>query len=162
MRADVVLIRLIFTAILVVAGYKLAPVRDDPWLSAAAGALIAICIIVFELRIRRATLKTLIGAAVGSILSIIGAYLIGSLISPQESSALEAPLKTFPPLALTFFIDYVALMVGAAKGHYLDLSAIGGIYSDKVARPDLKILDTSVIIDGRIADVAETGFLTGS
>ena len=75
MRADVVLIRLIFTAILVVAGYKLAPVRDDPWLSAAAGALIAVCIIVFELRIRRATLKTLIGAAVGSILGIIGAYL---------------------------------------------------------------------------------------
>ena len=90
MRADVVLIRLIFTAILVIAGYKLAPVRDDPWFSAAAGALIAICIIVFELRIRRATLKTLIGAAVGSILGIIGAYLIGSLISRQESAALEA------------------------------------------------------------------------
>jgi uncharacterized protein YacL len=34
--------------------------------------------------------------------------------------------------------------------------------SDKVTRRDLKILDTSVIIDGRIADVAETGFLTGS
>jgi len=54
------------------------------------------------------------------------------------------------------------LMVGAAKGDYLDLSALGGIFSDKVARRDLKILDTSVIIDGRIADVAETGFLTGS
>ena len=53
-------------------------------------------------------------------------------------------------------------MVGAAKGDYLDLSALGGIFSDKVARRDLKILDTSVIIDGRIADVAETGFLTGS
>ena len=53
---------------------------------------------------------------------------------------------------------YVGLMVGAAKGDYLDLSALGGIFSDKVARRDLKILDTSVIIDGRIADVAETGF----
>jgi len=57
---------------------------------------------------------------------------------------------------------YVGLMVGAAKGDYLELSALGGIFSDKVARRDLKILDTSVIIDGRIADVAETGFLTGS
>src|SRR5688500_20321104 len=37
--------------------------------------------------IRRATLKTLIGAAVGSILGIIGAFLIGSLISNQESMA---------------------------------------------------------------------------
>ncbi|HEY8411333.1 MAG TPA: hypothetical protein VIK76_08020, partial [Pyrinomonadaceae bacterium] len=58
---------------------------DNPWISAGVGALIAVCIILFELRIRRATLKTLIGAAVGSILGIIGAYLIGSLISRQEA-----------------------------------------------------------------------------
>src|SRR5215216_4972391 len=162
MHADVILIRVIFTAILVIAGYKLVPVGDDPWISAGAGALIAICIIIFELRIRRATLKTLIGAAVGSILGIIGAYLIGSLISSQESTALDAGMKTFLTLSLTFFMAYIGLMVGAAKGDYLDLSALGGIFSDKVARRDLKILDTSVIIDGRIADVAETGFLTGS
>jgi uncharacterized protein YacL len=163
MRADVVIIRLIFTAILVIAGYKLKPFSNNEWISAAAGALIAICIIVFELRIRRATLKTLIGAAAGSILGIIGAYLIGSLITHQHSSALGGEgVKTFLTLALTFFMAYVGLMVGAAKGDYLDLSALGGIFSDKVARRDLKILDTSVIIDGRIADVAETGFLTGS
>src|ERR671926_1299732 len=162
MHADVILIRLIFTAVLVIAGYKLVPVGDDPWISAAAGALIAICIIVFELRIRRATLKTLIGAAVGSILGIIGAYLIGSLISRQESTALDAPMKTFLTLALTFFMAYVGLMVGAAKGDYLELSALGGIFSDKGTRRDMKILDTSVIIDGRIADVAEAGFLSGT
>jgi len=160
MHADVVLIRLLIPAFLISAGYILKPVANDPWISAGAGALIAICIIVFELRIRRATLKTLIGAAVGSILGILGAFLIGSLISRQE--AIEPEDKTFLTLALTFFMAYVGLMVGAAKGDYLDLSALGGIFSDKVARRDMKILDTSVIIDGRIADVAETGFLTGS
>src|SRR5688572_22166174 len=163
MHADVVLIRLIFTATLIAAGYILRPIyRETPWISAGLGALIAICIILFEVRIRRASLKTLIGAAVGSILGIIGAYLIGSLISRQESMAVAPAAKTFITLALTFFMAYVGLMVGAAKGDYLDLSALGGIFSDKVARRDLKILDTSVIIDGRIADVAETGFLTGS
>jgi len=162
MHADVVLIRLIFTAILVAAGYILKPVAGDSWISASVGALIAVCIILFELRIRRATLKTLIGAACGSILGIVGAYLIGSLISRQESMAVAPEVKTFLTLALTFFMAYVGLMVGAAKGDYLDLSALGGIFSDKVSRRDMKILDTSVIIDGRIADVAETGFLTGS
>jgi uncharacterized protein YacL len=162
MHADVIVIRLIFTAILVAAGFVLKPVAADAWISAGVGALVAICIILFELRIRRATLKTLIGAAVGSILGIIGAFLIGSLISRQESMAVAPEVKTFITLALTFFMAYVGLMVGAAKGDYLDLSALGGIFSDKVARRDLKILDTSVIIDGRIADVAETGFLTGS
>src|SRR5437762_75260 len=42
------------------------------------------------------------------------------------------------------------------------LSALVALFSDKVARKDVKILDTSVIIDGRIADVAETGFLSGT
>src|ERR1041384_4045708 len=140
MHADVVLIRLLIPAFLISAGYILKPIADDAWISAGAGGLIAICIIVFELRIRRATLKTLIGAAVGSILGIIGAYLIGSLISHQHSSALEEQLKTFMTVALTFFMAYVGLMVGAAKGDYLDLSALGGIFSDKVARRALKIL----------------------
>jgi uncharacterized protein YacL len=160
MHGDVVIIRLIFTAFLIAAGYILKPVGGDPWMSAGVGALVAICIILFELRIRRASLKTLIGAAVGSILGIVGAYLIGSLIMRQESIAHE--VRTFLTLGLVFFMGYVGLMVGAAKGEYLELSALGGILTDKASRRDLKILDTSVIIDGRIADVAETGFLTGT
>jgi uncharacterized protein YacL len=162
MRTNVVLIRLVFTAILVAAGYVLHPVPGHRWISAVVAAFIAFAIIFFELRIRRASLKTLIGAAVGSIMGIVGAYLIGSLISSQESMAVAPETKTFLTLSLTFFMAYVGLMVGAAKGDYLDLSALGGIFSDKAARRDLKVLDTSVIIDGRIADVAETGFLTGS
>ncbi len=176
MRTNVILIRLVFTAILVLSGYVLHPVSGE-WLastglvsgllaskitSALAAAFIALAIIFFEIRIRRASLKTLIGAAVGSIMGIVGAYLIGSLISRQESLAVAPEMKTFLTLALTFFMAYVGLMVGAAKGDYLDLSALGGIFSDKTSRRDYKILDTSVIIDGRIADVAETGFLGGT
>src|SRR5216683_3534565 len=160
MHADVVIIRLIFTAFLIAAGYVLKPVGGDPWISAAVGAFVAICIILFELRIRKASLKTLIGAAIGSILGIVGAYLIGSLIMRQESMPHE--VRTFLTLALVFFMAYVGLMVGGAKGDYIELSALGGIFSDKAAKRDLKVLDTSVIIDGRIADVAETGFLTGT
>ena len=160
MRFDVILLRVVFTAVLVAVGWVLTPVHDKPWTSAGIGALVGICIILFEFRIRQATLKTLIGGAVGSILGIIGAFLIGELIMRQE--ALTHEVRTFVTLSLVSFMAYVGLMVGAAKGDYLDLSALGGIFSDKAARRDLKILDTSVIIDGRIADVAETGFLTGT
>jgi uncharacterized protein YacL len=162
MRTDVVLIRLIFTAVLVAAGYLLHPIHNDRFMSAGVALIVAAAIIFFEIRIRRASLKTLIGAAVGSIMGITGAYLIGSLISSQESNAVAAETKTFLTLSLTFFMAYVGLMVGAAKGDYLDLSALGGIFSDKTIRRDYKVLDTSVIIDGRIADVAETGFLSGT
>lgn len=160
MRFDVVLIRLIFTAILLAAGYVLHPVPGHRLVSTAAAGVVAVAIIFFEMRIRRSSLKTLIGAAVGSILGIVGAFLIGLLIIMQPGLGHET--KIFLTLSLVFFMSYVGLMVGAAKGDYLELSALGGIFSDKAARRDLKILDTSVIIDGRIADVAETGFLTGT
>ncbi|HEV7860691.1 MAG TPA: TRAM domain-containing protein [Pyrinomonadaceae bacterium] len=162
MRADVILIRLVFTGILVASGYLLHPVLGLRFVSAVCAALIALATIFFERRIRRASLKTLIGAAVGSIMGILGGFLIGMLISYQESTAVSPEMKSFMTLALMFFMAYVGLMVGAAKGDYLDLAALGGIFSDKAARRDFKILDTSVIIDGRIADVAETGFLSGT
>jgi uncharacterized protein YacL len=162
MRFDVVLLRFVFATFLMSAGYVLHPIPGPRLISVGAAAFIAIAIILFEMRIRRASLKTLIGAAVGSILGIVGAYLIGTLITSQESAAVPPESRAFLTLALIFFMAYIGLMVGAAKGDYLELSALGGIFSDKVARRDLKILDTSVIIDGRIADVAETGFLTGT
>src|SRR5947207_14873450 len=160
MRFDIILIRLVFTGILLAAGYVLHPIPGHRLISTAAAGFVAIAIIFFEMRIRRASLKTLIGAAVGSILGIIGAYLIGSLIMRQESISHE--YRTLITLGLVSFMAYCGLMVGAAKGDYLDLSALGGIFSDKASRRDIKILDTSVVIDGRIADVAETGFLTGT
>src|SRR2546423_563202 len=160
MRFDVVVIRLIFTGILFGAGWWLHPLPGHPAVSALVAGLVGLAIIFFEMRIRRSSLKTLIGAAVGSILGIVGAYLIGSLIMSQQSLSDEA--RTLITLSLVCFMAYCGLMVGAAKGDYLELSALGGIFSDKAARRDLKILDTSVIIDGRMADVAETGFLTGT
>ncbi|HEX2639944.1 MAG TPA: hypothetical protein VHL50_05205, partial [Pyrinomonadaceae bacterium] len=130
--------------------------------SALLGAVIALLIIGVEIRARRASLKTLIGAAVGSILGIVGAYLIGMLISTQDINTVPGEMKAFLTIALAFFMGYLGLMVGAEKGEYIDLSALGGIFSDKSVKVDYKILDTSVIIDGRIADVAETGFLSGT
>ena len=162
MRVDLIIIRLVFTSLLVVAGYLLRPLPGHPVFSALMGACVAGAIILFEMRIQRASLKTLIGAAVGSILGILGAYLIGSLISSQDAAAVSEQAKTFLVLFTLLLMGYIGLVVGAAKGDYLDLSALGGIFSDKATRRDVKILDTSVIIDGRIADIAEAGFLSGT
>jgi uncharacterized protein YacL len=176
MKFDVLILRLTFVGLLILLGYLLNPfertqrfglgiIGNDTtrhWLSAGLGAVLGALVIVFEIRVRRASLKTLIGAAVGSILGIVGAFLIGVLISIQKEAAVSAEMQTFLTISLMGFMGYIGLMIGAAKGDYLDLSALGGIFSDKNVKRDYKILDTSVIIDGRIADVAETGFLGGS
>lgn len=174
MRTNTVLIRLVFIGILIGAGYLLDPIghampgRTDLYgipthcFSALLALVISAVIILFEVRIQQASLKTLIGAGIGSMMGIVGGVLIGFLISYQEANAVHPSTKVFLTLALAFIMAYIGLMVGATKGDYLDLSALGGIFSDKATRRDVKILDTSVIIDGRIADVAETGFLSGT
>ena len=77
MRFDIVLIRLVFTVILLAAGYVLHPIPGHRLISTGAAGMVALAIIFFEMRIRRSSLKTLIGAAVGSILRIVGAFSIG-------------------------------------------------------------------------------------
>ncbi len=176
MKYDVLILRIAFVGMLILLAYLLNPFErtqrfglagiDDEntrrYMSGGLGAAVGLLIIGFEMRAHRASLKTLIGAAVGSILGISGAFLIGVLISIQKEAAVSAEMQTFLTISLAFFMGYVGLMVGAAKGDYLDLSALGGIFSDKNIKRDYKILDTSVIIDGRIADVAETGFVGGT
>jgi uncharacterized protein YacL len=164
MQADVTLIRIVFVAALVSAGYFLRPFpkpgSGNPLISAIIGGVLAISIIYFETRIRKATLKTLIGGAVGSVLGIAGATLICWIIAAQH--AIPEEFKSFLTLTLTLFMGYVGLIVGAVKGDYLDLTALGGIFVEKgAAKTHSLILDTSVIIDGRVADIAETGFLAG-
>ena len=171
MRFDVALIRIVFVAALVSAGYYLKPINGSQKGSALIGGILAVSIIVFETRIRRASLRTLIGGAVGSILGIAGATLIAWIISAQQTEPIKPEFqtfltpefKTFLTLTVTLFMGYVGLMVGAVKGDYLDLTALGGIFVEKGAtKSHPLILDTSVIIDGRVADIAETGFLAGT
>ncbi len=175
MKFDILIIRIGFVALLMLLGFVLNPFAHTsrfgfetvdgsvrPLLSAFLGAIIGVLIIVFEIRVRQASLKTLIAAAIGSIFGIAGAFLIGVLISIQKEAAVAPEMQTFLTISLAFFMGYIGLMVGAAKGDFIDLSALGGIFSDKNVKRDYKVLDTSVIIDGRIADVAETGFLGGT
>jgi len=65
-------------------------------------------------------------------------------------------------VALLLVMTYIGLVVGANKGDMLNLQALGGLFgSERSSRRMPKILDTSVIIDGRIADICETHFLDG-
>jgi uncharacterized protein YacL len=111
------------------------------------------------MRVRQVSLKRLIGAALGSILGIIGAFLFSLVL---RASVPDAKSAQFLALLVMLLMAYVGLVVGASKGELLDLSAMGGIFgSEKLGKRSFKVLDTSVIIDGRIADIAETGFLEG-
>jgi uncharacterized protein YacL len=156
---DLALVRFIFVLFVATTCYLLRPFSLPPTLDLGAGALIGVAIVIFEWRLRLMSLKRLIGAAVGSVLGIFGAYLLTLVIS---DSVAAGPTRGFLQLAVMMWMAYVGLVVGANKGDLLDLSALGGVFGgEKHLKQSYKILDTSVIIDGRIADIAETGFLDG-
>jgi uncharacterized protein YacL len=78
------------------------------------------------------------------------------------TTAFDTSSLSFIKLFILFLMVYVGLVVGANKGDLLNLAALGGIFgSDRPPKDTYKILDTSVIIDGRISDICDTGFLDG-
>src|SRR5205814_8393052 len=107
----------------------------------------------------RVRLKRLIGAGIRSVLGILCAYLFSQVI---RASIAPSHTQCFLQLMIMLLMAYIGLIVGALKGDLLILAALGGVFGgEKQGRKAFKILDTSVIIDGRIADIAETGFLDG-
>ncbi len=157
---DLILIRFIFIIFVAITCYLIRPFGLTlKYYAATVGALLGLAIVVFEWRLRLMSLKRLIGAAIGSILGIFGAYLFALVI---RNSLPEGATRSFLQIMVMLLMAYVGLIVGANKGDLLNLAALGGIFGgEKQLKKSYKILDTSVIIDGRIADIAETGFLDG-
>src|SRR5256886_2394663 len=156
---DLILVRFIFIVFVSFTCFLIHPFGLSPRLDAAVGALLGAAIIVFEWRLLRVSLKRLIGAVIGSILGIFGAYLFALVI---RNSLADSALRSFLQIMVMLLMAYVGLIVGANKGDLLNLAALGGIFGgEKQLKKSYKILDTSVIIDGRIADIAETGFFDG-
>jgi uncharacterized protein YacL len=156
---DLVVVRFLFVLIIAVTCYLTDPFEVPARLDAVVGALIGLGIVLFEWRLRRVSLKRLIGAAVGSVLGIFGAYLFSLVI---RNSIVPGHTQSFLQILVMLLMAYVGLIVGANKGDLLNLAALGGVFGgEKQGKKSYKILDTSVIIDGRIADIAETGFLDG-
>jgi uncharacterized protein YacL len=158
---DLLLIRIFFVLVLTCAAFFLKPFQLASPMAAAAGLAIGVVIVFFEIRLKQVSLKRLIGAAIGSVLGILGAYLISLVIGMSLAGNHET--VRFLQLAVLLLMTYVGLIVGATKGDMLNLAALGGLFGgERSLKQSFKILDTSVIIDGRIADVAETSFLDGT
>ena len=157
---DLVLIRILFVALLSGVCFFLHPFGMSGQLGAVVGAVGACAVIIFELRVRALSLRRLIGAVVGSVLGIAGAALFCVVL---RTALLPGPTSAVLQIFVLLLMTYVGLLVGTSKGDLLNPAALGMIFSgEKQNRRSAKVLDTSVIIDGRIADIAEAGFIDGS
>ena len=154
-------LRILFVLLVGVAAWFMRPFDLPAPIAAAVGSIIGFVSVLFEAQVRKTTLKRLIGSAIGALLGLVCAFLISLVLS----RALPANQTTVPFLqvAVLLWMAYVGMVVGANKGESLNLGVFGGLFGGEYnAGESFKILDTSVIIDGRIADIVETGFLDGT
>ena len=108
-------------------------------------------------RIREASASDLLAGSAGAVLGLLLALFLAVPIS-----LLPGSVARFAPIAIAVFLG----LTGAAAGVIKKQEAFGLLREIRGgrerARLDQLLLDTSVIIDGRIADIAKTGFVRGA
>src|SRR3954451_885729 len=112
-----------------------------------------------EMRLRSAEVTDLLGALIGAAIGLGLAKTIGAaLFWADTTDARVMFLHSFILLAF----PYLGLVIGARKAEWLEPGRLAALFRDTGPQKRYRLLDTSVIIDGRIADICETGFLDGT
>lgn len=151
---------------------------NNPYITALIGAIIfylitfwAIDYIVngikhIEDRLVKVPIIDIISGSIGLITGLLVAFLLSLAINPLLIPVLDAVV----PMLLTLLLGYLGFQVGFKKRDELinlfTMSKQNKKRTDEPTdeinkSPSTKLLDTSVIIDGRIADICQTGFLEG-
>src|ERR1700728_3232789 len=157
---DMLALKIVFTTVCVVVGYHFRPFSISKEMGAVAGLVFAFAVIFFETRLQRISLRRLIGATSGSILGLLCAYLTSLIFT---HTTMPESTRSFFSLAVFLVMAYFGMVLGANKGDMLNRQAFGGVFgSEKSTGHSMKLLDTSVIIDGRVGDIAEALFLDGT
>src|ERR1039458_10061573 len=101
---DHMLVRTMFSVACIAAGYHFHPFGLTSLLGAGMGLVFSIFVFLFEVRLQRASLRRLIGAAVGSIMGILGAYLMGLVLA---RTSIPEGSRSFLDIGLLLVMTYI-------------------------------------------------------
>jgi uncharacterized protein YacL len=129
------------------------------WFGAVFGLALGYVVLKLEQKLKDIPLKTIIGTLLGVTISLFVTNLFISRL--LLTHAKDIPI-TLPIYVLLYVVmGYLGFRIGERKSHTLDLSNVP-LFKKMEESEGNKIIDTSTIIDGRIADVCETGFIEGT
>lgn len=151
-------VRALFIIIFVLAGCLYGLKTNVPVQGAAAGLFLGAVFLVIESRLNNVSFGSVLGGLVGLGIGILTAQLLLlplTFLFTDESRVLSS-------FILSAVLGYSGLLIGLGRGKNMTIPAIMRLFKGQEIEEDLKILDTSVIIDGRIADVIEIGFVEGT
>lgn len=158
------IIRIIFILVGALVGYVCGDhLRVDRWQGLAIGAIFAGVLVVIEQFSKRITLKgllvCLLGLSIGLIAADLLVFLASSIIDKEKDDNILGIIAASSGLTLGYLGMAVAYK---RRNEFGSLALSGMLYSKRNRSNELKILDTNVIIDGRILDICETGFIEGT
>lgn len=151
-------LRIGFVIVASIIGLVAGELNGRMWL----GLLLALCAsaaaINLEIMIGRLSVWAFIGSTAGLALGSLAAWLVGfPLAAIPETDSL------YLDVILYLLFGYSGLAIGLARGRDFSLSRYIRLLTGRTGPVGemFKIVDTSALIDGRIADVCETGFIEG-
>ncbi len=151
----VIFIRLFFVLLSSIIGFKSVPQDLELW-GLFGGFVLGSFIVIFEMGMRRVSVRGLSSSVFGLILGLIMAKLVGDAfglanLDPEALSLIRG--------TLTLVFCYLGLLLGMRGREEFNLIIPYVRLRREESSEDLAILDTSVIIDGRIMDICKTKFL---
>ncbi len=152
-----ILVRLLILAAFVSGGFLLGGGYGHEFWGAGAGLALGVVTVLSDAIFQKVKPGRFIGAFIGLLFGLLFSKLLFIPLSPLFA-------ERFDSLSLTLdaILGYGGLLVGAGRGKNLTMPGILRIFKGQPIESNLKLLDTSVIIDGRIADICETGFIEGT
>ena len=153
------LARAVFVGTVVYSSTVIRPIDGHPVLSALLGLAVSLIIVAAETRLRDTAVTSLLGGLLGFGVGLWLASSIGQALFWANTSNTKVQ---FLHGLIIVVLPYMGLILGARKGEWLEPAKLASLFKDARPQKRYKILDTSVIIDGRVAEVVETGFLDGT
>jgi uncharacterized protein YacL len=124
------------------------------------GILGALFVIKIEQNIRKVSLKVILGGVAGLIVGLCIAFLFSFGLKFIGNTTEKQIVAPWIYTLIAVIMAYMGIILGSKKiNDFFDFVFTA---STKEGSDNYRILDTSVIIDGRIADVCDTGFIEGN
>ncbi|MEN6376343.1 MAG: PIN domain-containing protein [Smithella sp.] len=120
------------------------------------GSFVAFLVIMLEKDLRKISLKIILGGVIGMIIGLLIALILGFGLNMVSKIRENQQIVPWIYLLLTGILGYLGLVLGSKKIEEFNFRG-SAVKTDTEQR----ILDTSVIIDGRIADICDSGFMEG-
>ena len=164
MSAAAVILRVVFVILCGLASLAAGPVSPAIFgdrfapsvVNFAAGLLAGGFGLLLEWRLRTLPLRIIVGGMAG--------MLVGAATGRVMMAALPHSVREAAPIQplLYLVLALSGMMIGAYKGSVFQADHVMALFRPGRGQRVFKILDTSVIIDGRIEDICETGFVEGT